>query len=40
MTDEVYEALDGLGDEYNDQPAFADELTTFIRKNPELFVVT
>jgi hypothetical protein len=40
MTDEVYEALDRLGDEYNDQPAFADELTTFIRKNPELFVVS
>jgi hypothetical protein len=40
ITDEVYEALDGLGDEYNDQPAFADELTTFIRRNPELFVVS
>jgi len=29
-----------LGDEYNDQPAFADEVTTFITKNPELYVVT
>jgi hypothetical protein len=32
--------LERLGDEYNDQPAFADELTTFIRKNPELYVVS
>jgi hypothetical protein len=39
MTDEVSEALELLGDEYNGQPAFADELTTFIRKNPELYVV-
>jgi Domain of unknown function (DUF4375) len=40
MTDEAFEALECLGDEYNDQPAFADELTTFIRKNPELYVVS
>ena len=39
MTDEVFEALELLKDEYKDQPAFADELTTFIRKNPELYVV-
>lgn len=39
VTDEIWEALDLLEDEYNDQPAFADELTTFIRKNPELYVV-
>jgi Domain of unknown function (DUF4375) len=40
MADEALEALERLGDEYNDQPAFADELTTFIRKNPELHVVS
>jgi Domain of unknown function (DUF4375) len=40
MSDEAFEALERLGDKYNDQPAFADELTTFIRKNPELYVVS
>lgn len=40
MADSVLEALERLGDEYNDQPAFADELTAFIRKNSELYVVS
>jgi hypothetical protein len=40
MSDEAFEALERLGDEYADQPAFANELTTFIRKNPELYVVS
>jgi len=40
MTDQTFEALGRLGDEYNDQPAFADELTAFIRQNPGLYVVS
>lgn len=39
MTDEEAEALEGLEEEYHGQPAFADELTAFIRQNPELYVV-